>query len=277
VQRESLDRAKRLKDWSANRFRNNLVDESEVLQADANLQNREMELQDTLTEVDTALRSFNSLRETQEGITLEASTASETDSLLSVKIPKKSELREDVKAKLAANKAAIASAELGTQRNRPNLELYGTYSINGRNQYYSAAVDQSMTATRPFSIVGIRFTTPLDFDAVSDIKKAYTQEVMASEMSYKRRVYEVDQEWDILVERFENLKKRLALSQKLETVQEKKLIAEKRRYNGGRSTIFQVLQFEQDFANAQLLKLRNKNELIATYNQLKLFSGETYE
>ena len=77
--------------------------------------------------------------------------------------------------------------------------------------------------------------------------------------------------------RFENLKKRLALSQKLETVQEKKLIAEKRRYNGGRSTIFQVLQFEQDLANAQLLKLRNKNELIATYNQLKLFSGETYE
>ncbi len=277
VQRESLERAKRLRDWSAGRYRNNLVDESELLQAEANLQNREMEQQDTLTEVESALRNLNAIRETQGEVNLELEKDTPTDYISKINIPKKAELREDVKAKLAANKAAIASAELGTQRNRPQLELYGSYSINGRNQHYSAALDQSMTATRPFSIVGVRFTTQLDLDAVSDVKKSYAQDVVASEMSYKRRAYEVEQEWDILVERFNNLKKRFELSQKLEKAQEKKLVAEKRRYDQGRTTIFQVLQFEQDFANAQLVKLKNKNDLIATYNQLKLFSGESYE
>ena len=94
-------------------------------------------------------------------------------------------------------------------------------------------------------------------------------------MAFKRKSYEVDKEWDILLQRFQNFKKRLQLTQKLEKVQEKKLSQEKRRYNQGRTTTFQVLQFEQDFANSQLLKLRNERELIIVYNQLKLFSGDS--
>ena len=63
----------------------------------------------------------------------------------------------------------------------------------------------------------------------------------------------------------------------MEEVQSKKLTAEKRRYNQGRSTTFQVLTFEQDFANAQLLRLRNEFELVNVHNQLKLFSGVSHE
>lgn len=123
------------------------------------------------------------------------------------------------------------------------------------------------------SVIGVRFTTPLDFGSLADYRDSYQREKVASEMRMKRKTFEVEREWEILTERFDNFKQRLLLTQKLEKVQERKLHAEKRRYNQGRTTTFQVLQFEQDYANAQLLKLRNERELITVYNQIMLFAG----
>lgn len=279
VLEESLERAKKLRDWNARRFRDNLTDESDVIQSEANLQSREIEYQDTLTEIQTALREFNSLREVEnENVNLVGTKGKDSSYILDAKLPKKMKMREDVRAYLANVKLTQANAELGTQRNRPNLELYGTYSVNGRDRTsYGNAYDMAFAGTRPYSIYGIRFTTPLDIGSMNDYKKAYKQEVVASEMQYKRKVFEVDREYEILEERFRNFKQRLVLAQKMVQVQEKKLTTEKRRYNQGRTTTFQVLQFEQDYANTQLMKLRFERELIAVYNQLKLFSGVDYD
>ncbi|MGE3611284.1 MAG: TolC family protein [Bacteriovoracaceae bacterium] len=276
VQAESLERAKRLRDWNAQRVKNNLTDEADLLQAEANLQSREIEYQDTLTEIAAALREFNSIRESEGEIDLHGKPEESAAGILEAEIPKKMKMREDVLAQLANQKLAMANAELGTQRNRPNLELYGSYSVNGRNSQYQEAYDQAMRTTRPFSIVGVRFTTPIDVWSMNDYKKAYAQEVTASELAYKRKMFEVEKEWEILVERFNNFKTRLRLSQKMVKVQERKLQNEKQRYNQGRTTTFQVLQFEQDFANAQLLKLRYERELLTVYNQIKLFTGNNY-
>jgi outer membrane protein TolC len=278
VQEESLVRAKKIRDWNANRVRSNLTDDSDLIQAEANLQTREIEYQDTLTEAATALRDFNSIREVDgDAVNLEGSKGKDSSYILEAALPMKKGMREDVRAYLANQKLALANAELGTQRNRPNLELYGTYSINGRDRDYNDAYTQMRSATRPFSTFGVRFTTPLDAGALSDYKKAYAKEVTASELMYKRKAFEVDREYEILQERFGNFKNRLKLAQKMEEVQGRKLVSEKRRYSQGRTTTFQVLQFEQDFANAQLAKLRFERELILVYNQLKLFAGVEYE
>lgn len=274
VQQESLERAKKLRDWNRGRVSSNLVDESELLQAEANLQNREMEYQDTLTELQTAKREFNSFREGEEDVSLVENEQVESKYILNAKIPQKKDIREDVLATIAANRAAIAQAEIGSEKNKPDLELYGSYSINGRNKQYDEAREQAFGATRPMSVIGVRFTTPIDFGALSEYRQSYAKDKLASEMKMKRKTYEVEREWEILSERFTNFKTRLELTQKLEKVQEKKLTTEKRRYNQGRTTTFQVLQFEQDFANAQLLKLRNERELIIVYNQLMLFAGD---
>lgn len=277
VIKDSLERAHRLREWNAGRVRSNLVDETELLQAEANLQNREIEYQDTQADIDTALREFNSFREGEGDINLEGTKDKESGYILNAQLPPKAAMREDVKAALASQRAAEANAALGTQRNRPNLELYGSYSANGRDAQDNDAFNESMSGRRPFTIVGVRFTTPLDIASLSDYKTSYGQEASAAQMNYRRKVYEVEREWEILRARFENFKERLRMTQKLEKVQEKKLLQEKRRYSAGRTTTFQVLQFEQDYANTQLFKLRFERELITVYNQLKLFSGDFYE
>ncbi|MES2525613.1 MAG: TolC family protein [Bdellovibrionota bacterium] len=274
VQKESLDRAIKLRDWNQGRVRSNLVDEAELLQAEASLQNRELDYQDTLTELATAEREFNSFRESEEKVNLRANQDIENKYILNATLPEKAEIREDVLAVMAQNKALIAQSEIGNERNKPNLELYGSYAMNGRDKQYADSRDQAFSNTKPMSVVGVRFVTPLDFGSLSDYRKSYAQDKMASEMKTKRKTFEVEREWEILTERFQNFKSRLKLTQKLEKAQEKKLLTEKRRYNQGRTTTFQVLQFEQDFANAQLLKLRNERELIVVYNQLMLFAGD---
>jgi outer membrane protein TolC len=279
VLEDSLERAKKIRDWNANRVRNNLTDESDLVQSEANLQSREINLQDIKTEIDTALRDFNSFRQVEgEEVNLEGTKGKDSSYILDAALPPKIKIREDVRAFLANKELALANAELGRQRNRPNLDLYASYSINGRDaNSYRDAHDMAMTNTRPFSIYGIRFTMPLDISALNDYKKAYAQEVTASDLQFKRKQYEVDREYEILRERFENFKKRLKLTQRMVQIQEKKLTVEKRRYGQGRTTTFQVLQFEQDFAETQLLKLRYERELITVYNQLKLFSGVEYD
>lgn len=278
VQEESLARAKKLRDWNRGRFSNNLIDESDMFQADANLQNREIEYQDIQTEIQSALKEFNSIRENDgEMVNLEGTKGKDSSYILEATLPPKMKMREDVRVILANKKLAEANAQLGTQRNRPNLELYGTYSMNGRDAQYNDSAEQAYTATKPFTIVGVRFSTPLDLGAMSDYKKAYAQEVVASDMIYKRKVYEVDKEWEILKERFENFKQRLILTQKMVQVQQKKFESERRRFSQGRTTTFQVVQFEQDLANSQLLKVRFEHQLIQVYNQLKLFSGVDYD
>jgi outer membrane protein TolC len=279
VLEDSLERAKKLRDWNANRFRNNLTDESDVIQAEANLQSREIEYQDILTEIRAAQQEFNSFREnTGEIVNLEGTKGKDSSYILDATLPQKMKMREDVKAYLATQKFAEANAELGRQRNRPNLELYGSYAMNGRDAKSEwQAYDMAQTATRPTSIFGFRFTTPLDVGSMNDYKQAYAKEVTAAELQYKRKSYDVDREYEILRDRFQNFKQRLKLAQKMIQVQERKLVVEKRRYSQGRTTTFQVLQFEQDFANTQLIKLRYERELIAVYNQLKLYSGVEYD
>lgn len=277
---DSIVRAKKIRDWNANRVRQNLTDESDLVQAEANLSSRQIELQDNKTDIEAALRAFNSIREVdgETPVNLEGTKGKDSSYILDATLPQKMSMREDVRAFLAQKNLALANAELGRQRNRPNLELYASYSMNGRDaNSYADAKEMAFTNTRPFSIYGIRFTTPLDFGALNDYKKAYAQEVTASELQFKRKQYEVDREYEILQERFANFKQRLRLMQELERIQERKLAVEKRRYNQGRTTTFQVLQFEQDYANTQVLKLRFEGELISVYNQLKLFSGVEYE
>lgn len=277
VQKESLARAAKLRDWNSSRMRNNLVDEADYLQAEANLQNRELELETASIELETAKKEFNSIRQSNDEVTLLDNSSSDRAFLMNASLPEKSGIREDVLIAIENQKIATANSALGFERNKPNLEVYGSFSLNGRRRDYGDSYDMANDGKNAWTIYGLRFTTPIDFGALSDYRKGYAQEKVAAELNSRRKTFEVDREYDILSQRFDLFKKRLKLSKRMEEVQLKKLTSEKRRFNQGRTTTFQVLQFEQDYANTQLLTIRNESELVAAYNQLKLYTGVSNE
>jgi outer membrane protein TolC len=62
------------------------------------------------------------------------------------------------------------------------------------------------------------------------------------------------------------------MSEELVTLQKEKLEYEKYRFNLGRTTTYQVLTFEQDYAQALIARLRVEREILAIHSQLKTFT-----
>ncbi|MFM8269682.1 MAG: TolC family protein, partial [Pseudomonadota bacterium] len=274
VQKESLERAERLKDWNRKRVRTGLGDRSDELQAEANLQVRTLEYQTALNEVRSAGLAFNSLRGIQNEKVedeLPAITRTTTENL---KPKEKSGMRLDVKAAQELTKVAEAQAQIGKERNSPTLDLFGTLATNGRTDQWNSSVSDSFRTRFPTFTVGLKFQTALDVGQVLDNQRAYTAEKKAAELTYRRKAFEEERDYQDLKKKFEETKERLKLCFGIEEVQEKKLAREKERLKLGRSVTYQVVMFEQDFASAELLRLKTQGELLGLVTQLNLFGED---
>lgn len=71
--------------------------------------------------------------------------------------------------------------------------------------------------------------------------------------------------------KFCNAKKRLDIATSLESIQWQKLQAERQRLTHGKTTTYQVLLFEQDFANTQISRLVIQDEIFNLLAQLKTY------
>jgi outer membrane protein TolC len=77
-----------------------------------------------------------------------------------------------------------------------------------------------------------------------------------------------------LQKHFKDAMSRLSLARDLEKLQGEKLKYERERFNSGRTTSFQVLQFEDNFSDASLSRLRVENELVAMRAKARLYNGD---
>ena len=96
---------------------------------------------------------------------------------------------------------------------------------------------------------------------------------MAAEYNYQRKVFDQDREYNDLLTQFEDAKVRLDLTEKIASTQRVKTNNERNRLNNGRTTTFQVLSFELDSAQADILKIQTETDLLNIYAQLKIFSA----
>jgi outer membrane protein TolC len=268
VQTENLQRAQKLNQWNKRRIDSGLAERSDYLQADANYKLREYELKNSQLEKSNLERTFNSFRGLDSNVVAEELKGIDSVSLKRLEVPARAELREDTKAALEYQKVAKANAELAIQRNKPTLELYGSYALNGRDAERAEAVSDSWKTDQTTSAVGIRFNTPLDFGNTS----SYKQEQIAADYTYQKKVFDQEREWSDLVIKFQDAKTKLELVEKIAEAQRTKQVNEGNRLNNGRTTTFQVLNFEQDHASAELSRIQSETNLLNIYSQLKIFS-----
>lgn len=271
VQKESLERAKRLRDWNRKRVKRGLADPSDELQAEANLQVRTLEYEASVNEMESASRKFNSFRGTSESKVSEELPRFDQKTTAQLKNISQYQPRLDVKAAQELTKVAEAQAQLGKERNTPTLDLFGSLATNGRTPEFSSAFSDSFTTQYPTFTVGLKFQTALDVGQVLDNRRAYSNELKAAELEYRRKAFEGEREFEDLTRRFQQAKDRLQLSFNIETVQKKKLERERQRLKVGRSVTYQVILFEQDFAAAELLRLKTQAEVLGLHAQLKLY------
>ena len=207
------------------------------------------------------------------------------EDLSSVEIPKRAELREDVRAAKEAARITQANSVIQTEKNLPNLDIYGSFALNGQPQNLMAGpyngslslgqtLGLSVLPNRPSYTLGIRFSMPLDFETVSQSQESWRQEKAAAELTYDRKLFEQEESWKDLNQKLDDSKNHLKLSQVLEVTQKKKLEKEQERLKRGRTTTFQVLLFEQDYLFSQLGRIKDQIALLNVVAQMKLF-GES--
>ena len=277
VQKDALERAKKIQEWTSRQARLSLADRSDALQSQANLDLRRVELQAALDEERTSRLSFNLARAADAGSSddvPERLESADPKRVLEMKAPERGpEPRADVAAAEQQSRAVVANATIAAERDLPTLELFASYQLYGRDPAYGAASTNSFSDNVDTRAVGVRFSVPLDLAATHGARQGWAREQAGAELTYQQRLLEQEQSWADLSKKFSESRTRLGLLLQLEETQEAKLNREKERLRGGHSTTFQVLTFEQDFAQAQISRIRAEADVLTALVQMKIFTN----
>jgi outer membrane protein TolC len=279
VQNEALDRAKKIYQWNDRRARLHLGEQADVLQSEASVKSRELELEISFSEERQAAREFNSMRNQDSDQVQEKTTPITPQLVDNLPLPKRALLRDDVLAAQQSTRSAVANSIISREKDLPNLEVYASLALNGqtKDQVFTSlgdSISHSFSFDRPTEIFGIRFSSPLNLSLISKSREGWKNEEAAADLNYSRKVFEQEVGWKNLGTQYQDALQQFQLSLKLETIQKSKLNSERDRLQRGRSTTYQVLLFEQDYLQAQLARVRQEAKVLTLVAQMKLY-GET--
>lgn len=267
----SVQHAVSMKEWTKRREALSLTDHSDVLQAEASLKFKRLELLSAMNDKRIAIRNFNA----QRGInseTLSETIASfdEINSTTMTIVPKRF-YKDDLQALSYTQKATEMSAFLAQQKLIPSLDLFGSLALNTRQSDLENALLNAASIDHPTSLIGIQYTLSLDTAAQESVKKGLELEVAYGKSVYEQKKFDQNQECKLLLQKLEDAQKRLKLALEIEEAQKEKWSYESQKQTKGRSTINQVINFEQDYVSAQLSTVRTKAEMMQIVAQLKEF------
>ena len=275
LQRETFDRALRLKEWTDRRVKLHLADASDRLQSEAGLAVRQFDLQQAVDEEAAAARAFNSLRSVSNPHVPETLDRLSGARIRALTTPSRSADRGDIQAAREQARAAEAGARAALEKNRPTLELFAQAALNGKAAASSSAMTNSLKTDHPSVAAGIQLKAPLAFGRSSDTREGYSRDVIAAERNLDRKLFEQERDWIEVQSNFEAAKRRYDLAEKIEQLQREKYRTERERHNRGRTTTFQVLQFEQEFSLSELARLRAASEILSVHSRMKLYSSNS--
>lgn len=274
IQKEALGRSQKIRDWNARRVIMGLADKADLLQAEAGLQLKTLDVKNAIDDEKVAARTFNSLRSIDSEIVVETvKEVNDNDLDLPVYF-KKIEEREDLAAMRFSKEIALANSRLGEEKIQPSLDLVASASFNSLEKDQTKAMVQSFKSDHPFWSLGVNFAAPLDVFTTNKLRDAYRVDAMSADLNYKRKKFETEKEHQDLMKSLDDAKARLELTKKMEKLQQEKLVYERERLFKGKTVTYQVLQFEIDYANSQLMRLREEARIIGILASLKTFRSE---
>jgi outer membrane protein TolC len=177
-----------------------------------------------------------------------------------------------VKAAEANSRLTEANAKLAAERNRPSLDLFANYALNGKNKDFSNGFSDSYHADRPTAAVGLKFTVPFLYGTMDEVRSGALQKAEAASGIYQQRLVDQEKDWLDLVVGLKDAQETYHLSLQVEDAQKRKIENERKLLKLGRSTTFQVLQFEQDYSQSELYRVQAAYQIITLKNQSKLYA-----
>lgn len=274
VQKAALQQSEDIFKYNSKRSRMNLADRADALQASAGFESKKLDLQTALDNEEVARRQFNLYRNRPPMEDPGSLTPVDWSSVPKIKVPEIRADRADVKAAQAQAKADAANYRVAADSYKPVLNVFGSYSLNGRATSYGDSISDTTSANRPTTTIGLNLSLPLDISALKKAQSAARAQAHASETNYQQKVLDQTSTWEDLRLRIIAVKKRVELSESIVNAQFEKLKYERDRLKQGRTSTYQILLFEQDYINAKLMRVQNASELITLLSQISLYDGK---
>lgn len=275
VQKLNIKRSEQILEWTRKRYNVSAALDTDVLQAQALLAIRKLDLADVENQIEktwvalqdvmpeSAAKSwqpdFNqlTLRRSLNELTLNPSASTP--------------IRLETLILAYRQKQLQATYKSTTDEVRPSLALTFAHGRNGVRDNSGDAISRAGDDQTNYSAVGLVLTVDLDLDENNKRKDSVRFLAEANEALVKRVQRTNQLNWDDLKREVSSLQDQLMLATNLSNFQKTKSEKERRFYQQGRSTVFQAISFELDAAEAELRVYRILNQLRKTENQARFY------
>jgi hypothetical protein len=170
------------------------------------------------------------------------------------------------------------SSILAKEATRPRLDLVASMSLSGRDEKLADSVSEVPRGRYPTNFIGVEWVMALDSGINQRARER--QDVLLRTSQAKKSYYQNQQRdavFQDVVAQYNQMVDMLLLTLNLEKTQNQKLKNERRLIDQGRSSIYQVLQFELDLARAQAGKFSLALEMEKSKQQLAQYRYSSYE
>lgn len=273
ISRNSLDRGKRIENWTRRRVNDGISDRADLYQSQALVAARQMILVTAEDELESAKRIIRDSLELSEAEPLPELVGDITKARpLTIDIAGKKGKIVQVEAYMASlNAKAIAvNARETEDAYRPDLVLSGAYNTNSKEDNIPRAAQKWGETSKPTARVGLTFTYLFDTDVKRGAQDAARGTALAAKLESERKMLESDSAWIELNRRYAEMSKRVEAAAQLSQLQNQYAKAQSDLFNKGRSITNTVVQAEEDAATAErdLTKLRAEQRKMETQGRL---------
>ncbi len=274
IGKASLERAKRIAAWTQRRVNDGISDRADLLQVQALVAARTLQLisaEDELAAAKRSLRDYLELNADQAlpEMTGDISQARALNASLSGRKGKVMALDAflsslDAKVKLLESREA-------EDKLRPDLILSGSYNTNAFEGSMSDAVQKWTDTDRPTSKVGIKLIYPFDMGPKNAAREAARKSALISQLQSERKMLESESSWIELNRRYSEMTKRVEAAAEISRLQTAAAKAQADLFNKGRAVTANVITAEEDAGNAELTLTKLKAEQRKMEAQGRLF------
>lgn len=152
-------------------------------------------------------------------------------------------------------------AKKNAENVKPNLDLYARASMQNGGSTFEKSFEGFPHFDKPLMVVGVNFLMDLDFDDQKKRRESYEIISLSNDSLIQKEILREEDE-------IKNLKTKLSANydlyeslSDLSKLQLKKLENEQRLLNLGRSSLYQLLQYEQDYLRSEDLLFRKFLEI----------------
>jgi outer membrane protein TolC len=275
IQSRSLFGAEKILSHLTKKEQMNLAEKSDVLQAKATVQTKKLLLNQAENFLKISARDFNKRRNIDSDTVPENLVSFDINKLSSMKFSNNNfSDRLDIKSQKASIESSIALAKIEEETNKPKLNLYASYSLNQVESERMRAIRNTIDSNAPITKIGLELSMPINIGMSRDIQEGARVKTISEKTNLKEKLFQQQLDWSNLQQNLKDYQENLKLASLVEQSQKIKLENERKLLSQGRTSIYQILVFEQEFSNSELNTQQLAQQLHELLAEQKLYQPE---